>query len=208
MLFPRKICFSFELNILLLLSLVEFETLAELCDRHLFHETMTSSFSRIKAFSSLDRDLLKLSDLSNKLSFLGKFGSLFILTFLQGLLQVSMNFISDSFVVLLLENDLLSGGIFIGLNLSNDFFLLHQDLVHFFLSPIHHYVHLMAHFSDELHILFFFALSCRNGFLSRQFHLNFLLLDVLKALDFILLTHLCFPSIEFRGILQAHSHGI
>ena len=107
-----------------------------------------------------------------------------------------MNLIPDCLVLLLLENNLLSSGILVGLDLSNDLLLLLQDLLDVLFTLLHHDFHLVAHLVDELMVLILFALSGSDSLLSSKFHFNLLFLDVLKTLDFILLSHLRFPAVE------------
>jgi len=60
-----EIILSLIFNILFDLSLLMFYSFSKLSNRHLFKKTVTTSFSWIKTFSSYDRNLFKLSDLSN-----------------------------------------------------------------------------------------------------------------------------------------------
>jgi len=60
-----EIILSLIFNILFDLSLLMFDSFSKLGNRHLFKKTVTTSFSWIKTFSSYDRNLFKLSDLSN-----------------------------------------------------------------------------------------------------------------------------------------------
>ena len=157
---------------------------------------MTTSLSWVETFSPLNTNLLKLSNLSDELGLLGKFSSLLILSLLKSLLPIAMNLIPDCLVLLLLENNLLSSGIFVGLDLSNDLLLLLQDLLDVLFTLLHHDFHLVSHLVDKLMVLFLFALSGSDSLLSSKFHFNLLFLDVLKTLDFILLSHLSFPAVE------------
>lgn len=43
-----------------------------------------------------------------------------------------------------------------------------------------------------------------HGGLPSEFHLNLLLLDVLEALDFLLLVHFTLPTVKFRGVTHVH----
>jgi hypothetical protein len=43
-----------------------------------------------------------------------------------------------------------------------------------------------------------------HGCLTGQFHLDLLLLDVLKSLDLLLFVHLTLPTIELRGVTHIH----
>ena len=85
---------------------------------------MTTCFRRVESLGSLDRDLLKLTDLPDQLSLLSQLGCFLILTLLEGLLQVTMHLIPDRFVFQLFLDDLLCSSIFVSLDLCNDFFLL------------------------------------------------------------------------------------
>lgn len=179
-----------------MLTFIKLKALSQLSNRHLLHQPVTTSLSWVETFSPLNRNLLKLSDLSDELGLLGKFSSLLILSLLKSLLQITMNLIPDCLVLLLLENDLLSSGIFVGLDLSNDLLLLLQDHLDVLFTLLHHDFHLVAHLVDELMVLILFALSGSDSLLSSKFHFNLLFLDVLKTLDFILLSHLRFPAVE------------
>lgn len=86
---------------MLFFSLVELETFTKLSDGHLLHEAVATSLGWIESLGSLDRNLLKLPNLSDELSFLGKFGSLLILTLFKSLLQVTVYLVSDLLVLFL-----------------------------------------------------------------------------------------------------------
>ena len=109
---------------------------------------MTTRFGGIESFGPLDGNLFQFSDLPDQLCSLGELSSFFILTLLQSLLKIPVNFVSNRFVILLLQNNLLSGSFFVRLHLSDDFFLLQDEFLLFQLSLIHHDVHFSSHFID------------------------------------------------------------
>ena len=88
-----------------MLSFLELETLAKLSNRHFLHQAVATSLCWIKTFSALNRNLLKLTDLANQFHPLGKLGSLLILALLETLLQVTVHFISNCFVLKLLVHN-------------------------------------------------------------------------------------------------------
>ena len=189
-----------------MLALVEFKALSELRNGHLFHEAVATSLSRIESFGALDGNLLKLSDLADELHLLGKFGSLLILAFLKGLLEIFVHLVSYLLVLCLLEGDLLGSCLFVRVNLGDDLFLLLDDLLKVDLPFLHHFVHLIAHLVDKMMVLFLFALASEDGLFTGKLHFDFLFLDVLEALDLVFLVHLSLPAIELRSVLQAHCH--
>ena len=201
-----QVSLSFKFSLLLLLSLLELESLTQLGYRHLLHQAVPACFCRVKAFSPLDRDLLKLSDLSDQLHSLRKLSCLFILAFLEAFLEITMHLVSNGLVFSFLGLDLLSCGILIGVNLGNDLFLLLHDLLEADLTLLHPNFHLRSHLSDKPLVLLFIALLGQDCLLSRQLHLNLLFLNVLKALDFVLLAHFCLPAVKFRGVFESHGH--
>ena len=147
-----------------MLSFLELKTLTQLSDRHLFHQTMTSSLSWIESLGSLNRDFLKLSNLSDELSLLCQLSSLLILALLETLLKLFVNLISDIFVLLLFEGDLLSCCLFVGMDLSDNIFLLCYDFLKLYLALIHHDIHLCPHLVNQRVIFFLLPFSCSDGF--------------------------------------------
>ena len=206
LLFTGHVGLTLELNLLLQLAFVELESFSQLGDRHFLHQAVTTSFSRVESFRSLDRNLLKLSDLPNQLLLFGEFSSLLVLSLLESFLQVLVHLISDGLVLLLLKLDLLRRSFFIGVHLGNDILLLGHELLQVHLSLLHHVVHVKAHLVHQVLIFLFLALSGKNGLLSRHFHLNLFLLDVLQSLDLISLVHFSLPPIELTRIFEAHRH--
>lgn len=197
---------AFEFHLLFCLSFIELETLSQLSDGHLLHQTMATSLSWIKTLGPLDGDLFKLANLSNQLSLLGKICGFLILLFLESFLNIAVHLVSNRFVFLLLKNYLLSRGVLVCLHLSDDFFLLNDELLNVQLALIHHHIHLRSHLVYQLMVLLFFVLSGEDGLFPCQLHLNLFLLDVLEALNLILLIHLSLPTVELGRVLQAHSH--
>ena len=206
LLLASKICLTLELYLLHLLSLIELKALSEFSNRHFFHESMTTSFSRVKSLGPLNWDLLQFSDLSDELRPLGKLGGFLILTLLQAFLEFTMHFISNRFVFLLFQNDLFSGSVFIGLNLSDDIFLLVDQLLDIQFTLFHHDIHFGSHLVHEVVVLLLFVFTGQDRLFSGELHFNLFLLNVLEALDLVLLVHLSFPAVELRGILESHGH--
>ena len=129
LLFTSQVCLTLELNLLLLRSLVKFKTLTKLCNRHLFHQTVTASLGWVETLGTLDRDLLELTDLADKLLLLGKLSGLLVLLLLERLLHFTMDLVSDRLVVGLLQSYLLSRCFFVGVDLSNHLFLGLNDFL-------------------------------------------------------------------------------
>ena len=96
-----------------MLSFLELETLAKLSNRHLLHKAVATSLCWIKAFSALNRNLLKLTDLANEFHLLSKLGSLLILALLETLLQVTVHLVSDRFVLELLVHYSVMSSLFV-----------------------------------------------------------------------------------------------
>ena len=206
LLLSRQVGLAFKFDLLLPLSFIELETLSQLSDGHLFHETVAAGFRWIETLGPLDGDLLELANLSNQLHLLGKFRGFLILLFLECFLKITVHFVSNRFVFLLFKNDLLGRCVLVCLHLGDDFFLLTDELLNVQLALIHHHIHLRSHLVDKLMVLLFFVFTGEDGLFPCQLHLNLLLLDVLEALNLILLIHLGLPTVELGGVLQAHSH--
>ena len=96
-----------------MLSFLELETLAKLSNRHFLHQAVATSLCWIKAFGALNRNLLKLTDLTNEFHLLGKLGSLLILALLETLLQVTVHLVSNCFVLKLLVHYSFKCGLFV-----------------------------------------------------------------------------------------------
>ena len=177
--FSREVCFSLEVYGLFLLSLIVFKALSELGDRHLLHQAVTTGFCRIESFRSLDRDLFKFADLSNQLGFLSKLGSLLLLALLEALLKITVHLISDRLVLLLLDNDLLCGGLFRLLNLRDHLLLLFNDFLQVDFALFHHGIHVLTHIIDESVVLALLVLSSLNGELPGHLHFYLFLCNLL-----------------------------
>ena len=177
--FSREVCFSLEVYGLFLLSLIVFKALSELSDRHLLHQAVTTGFSRIESFRSLDRDLFKFADLSNQLGFLSELGSLLLLALLEALLKITVHLISDRLVLLLLDNDLLCGGLFRLLNLRDHLLLLFNDFLQVDFALFHHGIHVLTQIIDESVVLALLVLSSLNGELPGHLHFYLILCNLL-----------------------------
>jgi len=141
------------------LPLLEFKSLTQLGNRHLFHQAVTASLGRIKALGSLNRDFFKFSNLSNQFHSLCQLSSLFISSLLESFLQLAMYFISYCFIGLFFENNLLCRSVLVRMYLRNHIFLIDHDLRQILISLFHHFIHVIAHLVNKLVILFFFPFT-------------------------------------------------
>ena len=185
-----------------------FKALSELSDRHLLHQAVTTGFSRIESFRSLDWDLFKFTNLSDQFGFLSELGSLFILALLETLLKITVHLVSNRLVLLLLDNDLLCGGLFRLLNLRDHLLLLFDDFLQVDFALFHHGVHVLAHIIDESMVLALLVLTSLNGELPGHLHFYLFLCYLLETFNLVFLGHLRLPSIELRSVFQAHCHFI
>ena len=169
---------------------------------------MAAHLCRIESLRSLYRDFFELSDLSDEfLSFRLLVGQLVCPPF-GGLMELLVDLVSNSFVLCLFCCHHLPRLVLATVDLFNKCLPLFKIFLHvaaaFFISKLTFNFHL----DDKGMVFLLLALLGENSFLSGQLHLNFLLLDVLKALDVVALVHLAPPPIEIASVFKSHRHLI
>jgi hypothetical protein len=169
---------------------------------------VAASLCGIESLRSLDRDFLKLSDLSDEfLSFRLLMGQLVCPPF-GGLLELLVNLVSDSFVLCLFCRHHLPCLVLATVNLFNQCLPLFVIFLHvaatFFIPKLT----FNFHFDDKGMVFLLLALLGENSFLSGQLHLDFLLLNVLKTLNVVALVHLTPPPVEIASVFKPHRHLI
>ena len=201
-----EVGFTLVVDVLKALPAVEFKPLSELGNRHLLHQPVAAGLSRVEALHALDGNLLELSDLSDKLLFLGLLVSNLVGPSLGSLLQLASNLVSDGLVLSLLLHHIQTRLVLPRLDLFDDCLFLIIDLLAVTFPFNFSVLALDLHLDDKCLVLLDLSLLSDDGLLARQLHLDLLLLNVLEPLHLVFLDHLRLPSVELAGILQSPSH--
>ena len=167
---------------------------------------MVSGLSWVESFSSLDRNFLQLSDLSDEFLFSRLFSNQFILHSLRCLLHLFTDLVSNLSILSFFCSLSLCDLDGLTLNLLHDFFSLLKFFLICGLSFFKLFVHLFLNFRGKCMVLFYLSLLCLDSMFTAELHFNFLFNYVLGPFDVIFLFHLALPSDELTSILKTHLH--
>ena len=204
--FLRKICVTFKLDFLNEFGLIQFNTLSQFSNWHLTHQAVITSFGGVETLVTLDRNLLKFAELTDKFFLLSLLGGLFISQALLTILHLLRNNISDLSVLILSSLDSLMSFLMLNMDLLDSFLVVVVILDVSLITFAKQYFNLLLNTNSKFMIFMDVLLLSKDGLISRQFHFDLHFLYAFYLLNIVFLFHFALPSVKLWTILETHLH--